>query len=61
LFLRYDITMPWGELRDYFRSRAINTALHLAWQFNPPMTRAGTGRFDVEGSQNFLSGRWARV
>ncbi|HEV2493832.1 MAG TPA: NAD-dependent epimerase/dehydratase family protein [Terriglobia bacterium] len=54
LFLRYDITAPWGELRDYFRSRDINTALHLAWQFNPIHDAARHRRVDVEGSQNFF-------
>ncbi len=30
LFLRFDLTAPWGELRDYFRSRDINAALRSA-------------------------------
>ena len=54
LFLRYDITAPWGELRDYFRSRDINTAMHLAWQFNPIHDAARHRQVDVEGSQNFF-------
>lgn len=54
LFLRYDMTMPWGELRDYFRSRAINTALHLAWQFAPTHDVRRHRQIDVEGSQNFF-------
>jgi UDP-glucose 4-epimerase len=54
LFLRYDMTMPWGELRDYFRSRGINAALHLAWQFNPIHDAKRHRQVDVEGSQNFF-------
>ena len=54
LFLRYDITTPWGELRDYFRSRDINTAMHLAWQFNPIHDAARHRQVDVEGSRNFF-------
>lgn len=54
VFLRYDITAPWGELRDYFHSRDINTAMHLAWQFNPIHDAARHRRVDIEGSQNFF-------
>ena len=54
LFLRYDLTAPWGELRDYFRSRDINTALHLAWQFNPIHDEKRHRQVDVEGSTNFF-------
>jgi len=54
LFLRYDMTAPWGELRDYFRSRDINAALHLAWQFNPIHDAKRHRRVDVEGSANFF-------
>ncbi len=54
LFLRYDITAPWGELRDYFHSRDINTALHLAWQFNPIHDAKRHRQVDVEGSSNFF-------
>ena len=54
LFLRFDLTAPWGELRDYFRSHDINTALHLAWQFNPIHDLQRHRQVDVEGSQNFF-------
>ncbi len=54
LFLRYDITAPWGELRDYFRSRDINTALHLAWQFAPIHDVKRHREVDVQGSENFF-------
>jgi UDP-glucose 4-epimerase len=54
LFLRYDITAPWGELRDYLRLRDINTALHLAWQFNPIHDAIRHRQVDVEGSTNFF-------
>ncbi len=54
LFLRYDVTTPWGELRDYFRSRGINAALHLAWQFNPIHDTKRHRQVDVEGSANFF-------
>jgi UDP-glucose 4-epimerase len=53
-FLRYDVTMPWEELQDRFRSRGINTALHLAWQFNPIHDAKRHRQIDVEGSQNFF-------
>lgn len=54
LFLRYDVTTPWGELRDYLRSRDINAALHLAWQFNPIHDAKRHRQVDVEGSRNFF-------
>lgn len=54
LYLRYDITAPWGDLRDYFTSRAINAALHLAWQFAPIHDVRRHRQIDVEGSQNFF-------
>jgi len=54
LFLRYDMTAPWGELRDYFRSRDINAAFHLAWQFNPIHDAKRHRQVDVEGSENFF-------
>lgn len=53
-FLRFDLTAPWGELRDLFQSHAINTAMHLAWQFNPIHDLTRHRRVDIEGSQNFL-------
>ncbi|HEV2176225.1 MAG TPA: NAD-dependent epimerase/dehydratase family protein [Terriglobia bacterium] len=54
VFLRYDLTSPWTELRDYFRSRDINCALHLAWQFNPIHDAKRHRQVDVEGSANFF-------
>ena len=53
-FLIYDITRPWTCLRDLLVSHAINTGLHLAWQFNP-IHDAGRHRdVDVQGSGAFL-------
>ncbi len=54
LFLHFDLTAPWEELRDHFRSRDINTALHLAWQFNPIHDVRRHRQVDVKGSQNFF-------
>jgi len=54
VFVRFDVAMPWGELRDYFKSRDINTGVHLAWQFNPIHDVIRHRRIDVEGSRNFL-------
>jgi len=54
LFLHFDLTAPWGELKDHFRSRDIDTALHLAWQFNPIHDVRRHRQVDVEGSQNFF-------
>jgi UDP-glucose 4-epimerase len=53
-FLRFDLTSPWSELRDCLRSREINMALHLAWQFNPIHDVQRHRQVDVEGSQNFF-------
>lgn len=53
-FLRFDLTAPWEELRDLFRSHEINAGLHLAWQFNPIHDLKRHRRVDVEGSGNFL-------
>lgn len=53
-FLRFDLTAPWGELRDLFRSHAINVGMHLAWQFNPTHDTKRHRQVDVEGTQNFL-------
>ena len=53
-FLRFDLTAPWSDLRDLFQSHAINTAMHLAWQFNPIHNHRRHRQVDIEGSQNFL-------
>lgn len=53
-FLQFDLTAPWEQLKDCFRSHQINTALHLAWQFNPIHDVQRHRRVDVEGSQNFF-------
>lgn len=53
-FLQFDLTAPWDELKAYFRSHQINTALHLAWQFNPIHDLQRHRQVDVEGSQNFF-------
>jgi UDP-glucose 4-epimerase len=54
LFLRFDLTAPWAELRDCFRSHDMNAALHLAWQFNPIHDVRRHRQVDVDGSQNFF-------
>jgi UDP-glucose 4-epimerase len=54
LFLRYDLTAPWEELRDCFSSHRINAALHLAWQFNPIHDEKRHRQMDVEASRNFF-------
>jgi UDP-glucose 4-epimerase len=53
-FLRFDITRRWIELRDLFSKHRINTALHLAWQFNPIHNRKRHRQVDVEGSTGFF-------
>jgi UDP-glucose 4-epimerase len=53
-FLRFDLTAPWGELRDLFQSHRINVAMHLAWQFNPIHDLQRHRQVDIEGSQNFF-------
>jgi UDP-glucose 4-epimerase len=53
-FLQFDLTAPWEQLNDCFRSNRINTALHLAWQFNPIHNLRRHRQVDVEGSQNFF-------
>jgi UDP-glucose 4-epimerase len=53
-FLQFDLTSPSEELTDCFRSHQINTALHLAWQFNPIHDLRRHRQVDVEGSQNFF-------
>jgi len=52
--LRFDLTSPWQELAELFRSRSINAGVHLAWQFNPIHDKARHRRVDVEGSANFF-------
>jgi len=54
LFLRFDLTAPWEHLRDHLCSQEINTALHLAWQFNPIHDVRRHRQVDVGGSQNFF-------
>ena len=54
LFLGFDLTAPWSDLRDLFQSHAINTAMHLAWQFNPTHNHRRHRQVDIEGSRNFL-------
>jgi len=53
-FLHYDITRRWTELRDLLSRHRINTALHLAWQFNPIHNRKRHRQVDVEGSTGFF-------
>lgn len=53
-FKRFDLTAPWEQLAELFRSHAINTGLHLAWQFNPIHDTKRHRQVDVEGSNNFF-------
>lgn len=53
-FLQFDLTAPWDQLKGCFLSHQINTALHLAWQFNPIHDLRRHRQVDVEGSQNFF-------
>lgn len=53
-FLQFDLTSPWEELRDVLYSHQINTALHLAWQFNPIHDEERHRKVDIEGSTNFF-------
>ncbi len=53
-FLRFDLTAPWEELSDCFRSNQVNAGLHLAWQFNPIHDEKRHRQIDVQGSENFL-------
>ena len=53
-FLRFDLTAPAEELAQLFRAHSINTALHLAWQFNPIHDTARHREVDVEGSRHFF-------
>jgi len=53
-FLRFDLTSPSNELAELFRSRSINTGLHLAWQFNPIHDTKRHREVDVEGSRHFF-------
>ena len=54
-FLQFDLTSPPEALRTLFQSHRINTALHLAWQFNPIHNLRRHRQVDVEGSQNFFA------
>ena len=53
-FLRFDLTSPWEELAELFRTHSINVGLHLAWQFNPIHDVKRHRQVDVEGSSNFF-------
>ncbi len=53
-FVRFDLTSPWGLLRDQFTANHIDTALHLAWQFNPVHDARRHREVDVKGSENFF-------
>jgi UDP-glucose 4-epimerase len=53
-FIRFDLTAPWEELAEQFRSKAINSGMHLAWQFNPIHNIQRHREVDVEGSRNFF-------
>jgi UDP-glucose 4-epimerase len=53
-FLQFDLTTHWIGLRDLFRAHAINTALHLAWQFNPIHDLGRHRQVDLEGAQHFF-------
>lgn len=53
-FIQFDLTSPWELLRDQFASNSINTAMHLAWQFNPIHDARRHREVDVKGSENFF-------
>lgn len=53
-FIRFDLTSPWEMLRDQFASNTVDTALHLAWQFNPIHDARRHREVDVKGSENFF-------
>lgn len=53
-FVRFDLTSPWEKLRDQFASSTIDTAMHLAWQFNPIHDARRHREIDVKGSENFF-------
>lgn len=53
-FVQFDLTSPWETLRDQFASKDIDTALHLAWQFNPIHDAKRHREVDVKGSENFF-------
>jgi UDP-glucose 4-epimerase len=53
-FIQFDLTSPWDLLRDQFASNRIDTALHLAWQFNPIHDTNRHREVDVKGSENFF-------
>lgn len=53
-FIRFDLTAPWEELADLFRTHSINTGLHLGWPFNPIHDVKRHRKVDVEGSRNFF-------
>jgi UDP-glucose 4-epimerase len=54
VFVRFDLTWPWERLRDQFTSQRIDTALHLAWQFNPIHNVKRHREVDINGSGNFF-------
>ena len=53
-FIQFDLTSPWESLRGQFTSKGIDTALHLAWQFNPIHDVKRHREVDVTGSENFF-------
>jgi UDP-glucose 4-epimerase len=53
--VQFDLTSPWERLRDVFCSNSIDTALHLAWQFNPIHDVKRHRDVDVQGSANFFT------
>lgn len=53
-FIQFDLTSPWESLRSQFTSKSIDTALHLAWQFNPIHDVKRHREVDVKGSENLL-------
>lgn len=53
-FVQFDLTSPWERLRDQFTSDQIDTALHLAWQFNPIHSAKRHRQVDIHGSENFF-------
>jgi UDP-glucose 4-epimerase len=53
-FIQFDLTSPWESLRNELASKQIDTALHLAWQFNPIHNARRHREVDVKGSENFF-------
>ena len=58
-FFQFDMTLPYEMLVEFLQKRAINTGLHLAWQFNPIHDLKRHREVDVNGSMNFFRAAFA--